>query len=203
MIFDASVHTEAFILNALADPPIKRFSWGHPVQCPPSQTAQEPWHTSSPNSTWEGLPDKKVMQQVKLLFESAREMTFEDGMESDFSHDLEKLVREHQRAALVEVVDQICFREGSDELKAEALRWLGRMPNRSTHNYRRWLLERCLLNPSARVRDGAVLGLASLGDPYSIPSLREAINRETCAELRNDMQQTLSELETMPSCHTC
>jgi len=183
--------------------PIKRFSGIQPADPLSSQTAPVSWHPSSSSSTSEGLPDKKVMQQVKALFESAREMTFEDGMESDFSCDLEKLIRKHQTTALVEIVDQICYRQGIDELKAEALRWLGRILDRTTYNYRRWLLEHCLSDPSPRVRDGAVLGLASLDDPHSIPYLREAVNRETCSELRKDMQQTLSELETTASCHTC
>jgi HEAT repeat protein len=57
------------------------------------------------------------------------------------------------------------------------------------------LLESSIFRSSARVRDGAALGLAFLDDPHAIPYLKRAIENEKYSELREDMQMVLAQLE--------
>jgi hypothetical protein len=56
------------------------------------------------------------------------------------------------------------------------------------------VLERALFSPWPFVRDGAGLGLARLGDPGAIPVLRKAVESETHAQTKADLQLVLDEL---------
>lgn len=152
------------------------------------------------NATKRHDSDEAVSRTVVALFEEARDEIFEDGMESDFSRKLIALVRRHGNAA-VEAIASLIAEEGADpEVSAEALRWLGHMEHPWSYNSRRWLLEWSLLSSLPRVRDGAALGLASLDDPAAIPYLVQAIKREPYAQLREDMQQVLAQLEATRRC---
>ena len=73
---------------------------------------------------------------------------------------------------------------------------LVRMEHKQTLNKRLWLLQRCLFCSSPSVRDGALLGLASMDDTSAIYSLRKAIERESYVELKEDMMKVLKQLET-------
>ncbi len=90
----------------------------------------------------------------------------------------------------------IAIEQVNAEVASESLRWLGHIEHPKTYDNRLWLLERSLFCSSARVRDGAALGLASLDDPHAIPYLRRAIQRENCIELRKDIKQVLIQLES-------
>ena len=77
---------------------------------------------------------------------------------------------------------------------------LGRMNDSITRNRRLWILESGLFSSSARIRDAAGLGLASLDDPHAIPYVRKAIDEERCDELREDLQQILEQLQETAQC---
>jgi len=138
-------------------------------------------------------------QKVAALFVSAREQIFEDGMESDFSRGLVRFVTSYGRSAMEIIIRLILSDWINSEVISEALRVIGRIRHPGTYRDRLWLLERGLYSPSARVRDGATVGLAYLDDPVSITPLRYAIQREPVSELRRDMEQVLSQLEETQS----
>ena len=83
----------------------------------------------------------------------------------------------------------------SPDLASHTLRWLGRLNHPNSFRGRLWLLEHSLLSPSPVIRDGGALGLAALGSPSGLPSLRAAIERERFPELRKDMEQVVRFLE--------
>jgi len=141
---------------------------------------------------------KEVERKVQALFEVAREEFFEDGIESQLSKGLESLVKKHGENAIEVLANLVINERINAEVAAETLRWLGRISHPSTYSSRLWLLERSLFCSSARVRDGAALGLASLDDSTAIPYLIQAIGREKITELREDMRQVLSQLEENP-----
>lgn len=148
------------------------------------------------NSTAQEEPLGEI---IKTLFQNARNVTFEDGMESDFSRELVRLIRQYGKTAM-EVITTLIVNDNVDaEVVAEALRWLGRMDHPPSHHDRLWLLEKSLFSSSVLVRDGAALGLASLDDPHAIPYLQQAIEREKYASLREDLEQVRDQLESTRS----
>lgn len=136
----------------------------------------------------------KLRQTLRELFAAAKEEVFEDGYESEFSKQLVSLVPRYGDDAMEPIIRLIVNNQVNPEVAAEALRWLGEMEDPVSRPSRLWLLERSLYSSSSRVRDGAILGLASLDDPHAIPYLRRAIEQEPCFELREDMEQVLEQL---------
>jgi len=147
------------------------------------------------NSTVQPEHPVRIPRGINTLFEEAREQDFEDGIESEFSYKLGSLIREYDNSAVSEIAHLITNEMVSPEVSAEALLCLGNMDHAPTYSYRLWLLERSLSLSSSRIRDRAALGLASMSNPQAIPYIKEAIGRETCTELREDMGQVLAELE--------
>lgn len=136
-----------------------------------------------------------VEKAIDHLFDTARELYFEDGMETDFSRDLISLIEKYGVLAMAEISYLITFDRVGEEVAGEALRWLARVNDPSTYGWRFWLLEKSLSSKSPVVRDSAALGLLSMCDANAIPDIRKAIERETIAELRDDLQGALRELE--------
>ena len=180
---------DIYILNALDQ--LITSQMLEPVE---GSTEQE-WFERAESSTTQPEHPVRIEREINALFEKAREQDFEDGMESEFSWKLDSLVREYGNSAMSEIAHLITRERVSPEVSAEALLCLGDMDHAQTYNYRLWLLERSLSSSSARIRDRAALGLASMSDPHGIPYIKEAIGRETCTELREDMGQVLAELE--------
>jgi len=152
------------------------------------------------NSTAVSTKPELIDQAFEVIFGRAMDETFEDGKESEFSSQLGRLVGRFGNFAIEAIEDLICNRKVNAEVAAEALRWLGRMKDRQTHASRFRLLKESLSSPIPMVRDGAVLGLTSMGDRGAISSVKRAIQVEKCGELREDMKQLLDYLENGNQC---
>lgn len=146
---------------------------------------------------------KSLFEHLDSTFERGRDMRFEDGMESEFSRELVRLVELHGIVALAIIGRLIADQRSGGEVAGEALRWLGRMEQSQFHWARMRLFEESLCSPSPAVRDGAILALASLNDPHAIPYIRGAVQQETIRELREDMEQVLAQLQDAESCLSC
>ncbi len=148
------------------------------------------------SSSFDYQPSSDLKEKIRNLFIGAEEELFEDGMESDFSRKLLILVRRNRNEAIAILKDLIIGEQVSRIVAAETLRSLGDMPDEFLHNERRRFLEFCLLNSdSARIIDGASLGLASMDDPKAIPSIKLAIKRASIDDLRQDLELVLRQLE--------
>ncbi len=144
-----------------------------------------------------------VEENIQQLFHIAKDEIFEDGMESEFSRDLIYYISRFGDDAMEAITRIIVSMSINAEIVSECLRWLGRIEHPETCNSRLWLLEHSLNSLSARIRDGALLGLASLDDPMTIPYLRQAIKHEPVEELKEDMKQVLAQLEeTLHAVHS-
>ena len=141
------------------------------------------------------IRETAVQHDAVAIFRQAKEIVFEDGMESDFSRGLVSLIERHGNIAVNMLTDIVLDEEVDAEVASEALRWLGLMNHPLTYFNRRWLLERSLSCSSARIRDGAALALSFMDDQHAVPYLRDAIRRELHFELREDMEQILYHLE--------
>ncbi len=137
---------------------------------------------------------KSLVEEFRRLFAAAREEVFEDGMESVFSLKLTVLINEYKDQAVKLAAEYLDSDEVDEEVAAETLRQLGHSKNESTYMSRLDLLVRGLHHDSAMVRDGAILGLASMDDPSVISEVREAVKREQDPELREDMNDVLEQL---------
>ncbi|MCY3947412.1 MAG: hypothetical protein OXF44_14135 [Anaerolineaceae bacterium] len=141
----------------------------------------------------EKIPESLV-EELRQIFFEAREEVFEDGMDSVFSRQLVDFMESHGRLAIAILSDLLLSEKVNAEVAGEALRHVGYMEDQSTWLARRGLLECCLFGSSARVRDGAILGLAAMDDPESIPCVEQAVACESIAELQEDMQAVLEQL---------
>ena len=147
------------------------------------------------SSTTESLSTDFIATQANSIFAGAKEEIFEDGMESNFSRNLSEFIISFGHSAMETIIPIMLSERINPEVASEAFRVLGRLNHKITYRDRLWLLERGLYNTSARVRDGAILGLAFLNDSLALAPLKSAIERETNAELRKDMEQILAQLE--------
>ena len=176
--------------------------------------ASSSWETETLSATaWEDFQDdwqknssaqqerlEEIRCKAEALFQAARGQHFEDGLESEFSNELIALIEKHDEVAINAIARLVGSAIVHDEVVSEALRWLGRMNHPSTYHSRLLLLEGSLFSPSARVRDGAALGLAAMDDSHAIFYLEQAIQMEKQAELREDLKQVLTQLEASKQC---
>lgn len=142
------------------------------------------------------VPSDALYSKIEAVFWTAKGEFFEDGMESIFSQQLNSFVKRYGNDALEVITGLIVYERVEPEAAGEALRWLGRIDHAESYEYRRWLLERSLSLPFTRVRDGAILGLASMDDKHAIPYLKIAIEKEQYFELKADMESVLKQLES-------
>ena len=150
------------------------------------------------NPSLEKIPESLAEELQRIFFE-ARDEVFEDGMDSVFSRRLVDFMQHHGGLAIDILSDLLLLERVNAEVAGEALRHVGYLEHGATRIPRRRLLERCLFDSSAYVRDGAILGLAAMDDPKSIPCVEQAVTRESIAELQEDMQAVLDQLRETPA----
>lgn len=164
------------------------------------QDTEKVFHPES--STTQQQISVELRARAEELFRGAAEIQFEDGMENEFSNGLISFIRQYGRSAVDSLTELILSESLSPSVSSEALRWLGDIDESSTYQRRLWLLEKSLACSSPVVRDGAVLGLASLDDPHAIPYLQKARSTEIRKELRKDMDQVLEQLQETRECRS-
>ena len=156
----------------------------------------------SGNSTIQQPTGEELKKRLEVAFRWAKDIQFEDGMENEFSRELLSLMERHENSAVDAVGELILSENVSPAVASEALRWLGGMDDATTYQKRLWLLEKCLFSSSPVVRDGAVVGVASMDDPSAIPYLRKARDKEPLNDLRKDMGQVLEQLQETLECRS-
>lgn len=144
----------------------------------------------------EAMVASDVYSVIKGIFSVADDVLFENGFESDFSQALARAICVYGDSAIAEVdhlIRKKCVRQ---DVAEEALRVIGRISHESSRPYRKWLLERELVEGNAATRDAASLGIADMDDPSSIPALERAIALEPSDILREDLRMVLRQLQS-------
>jgi hypothetical protein len=141
-----------------------------------------------------------VSQKLRNLFRAAAEEGFEDGMQTRFSRGLVRLVTLEGEKALDRLAPLLTDYLLNEEVAAEAIRWLARIEDDGLYTKRLWLVERCLYSDSVRIRDAALLAVASLDDPAALPYLRGAISLERHNEIKRDMEDVEKQLTDTLRC---
>ncbi len=158
-------------------------------------TGVPPDKVPSESSTTSSSVPQSLERELQKLFAEARYEVFEDGMSSDFSRRLEAVIRAQGNSALLELNALLRVPTTSTIVAAECLRIIGRLKDKQTHAFRRWILADRLNAKNVLVRDAAIIGLSSLDDPSVLCSVRLALEKEESAELRSDLDQLREQLE--------
>lgn len=128
------------------------------------------------------------------LCSAAKMEVFEYGMESDYSRKLAQFIDEFQGLAIETIADFLSNNKVDEEVAAETLRQMGHSEHTPTHIARQSLLVSSLTNRSLMVRDGAILGLASMDDPVVIPLVEQAVKTEPDPVICHNMKDLLIQL---------
>jgi len=133
---------------------------------------------------------------IERVFALADLVEFEDGIENEFTKQLQSLVKEWGGPAVVKLAPMIFRPTIRTEIAAQTLLCLGRIDDKDTVSARSRILRRGLLSSSAKVRDAATVGIASMGDRGATADLVAAVERESIPSLRDDMRAVLEYLQT-------
>ena len=141
-----------------------------------------------------------VKSVVNRLFSLARHMDIEPGMTNEFSDGLEEVIQKYGEQALGEIQSLILGEEIPFTIAGETLRYIGNIESTRFATERRELLEACLRESRFMlVRDGAAAGLSYIEDSRSVPALQHAIEQESHTDLKNDLIEVLSLLQSVPT----
>ena len=137
--------------------------------------------------------DNAVIERrvAELLFE-ARELHFEDGVDTPFSIGLIKLVRQYGQVVLQVIIGywRLLAKMYVEEF-CEIVIQLGRLHHEPTKEARRTLIESALSHSDPGVRDAATLGLDALSDPQSRPALLHAREEEEVPSIKRMLDAML------------
>lgn len=141
------------------------------------------------------VSDRKTLADI--LRESlcnANDEIFEDGMTSHFSDALHRIVQKHGDEAVELLGAVICAADTPVRVAEEALRQVGYMNDKKTHNARLSLLEHSLESSDIRIRDAASIGIEAMEDPAAIPALKRAIDSEQIQWLQQYLEDIMNQL---------
>jgi hypothetical protein len=127
--------------------------------------------------------DEQLKSQFRELFRRGAFEVFHDGMRSQFERGLILMLKQNGRTAYRAIADLTFSEHLNPDVLSEALRLLGDLNDPGTASQRLAIWERALHDDSPKVRDGAILGLASV-DLLAEPIFQKALETETIAELR-------------------
>lgn len=138
-----------------------------------------------------------INREILALITNTRQLD-DDETEEEFLRGLEETICRYRGSAIASL-QRILLGSGINKTVAwEALAYLGAVKGAATHVSRRNLLERSLEHPSSLVRDGALVGLANLGDEHAIPHIQQAVRIEKNGRLRSEMERILTLLKSSP-----
>jgi hypothetical protein len=139
--------------------------------------------------------DLGLTLEIRRLFDQGAREFFRDGMESNFSRSLLRLLHKHGPEAVVAIAEYLFSGNPKPDVASEALRWMSDIDDNSTFLERWQIFRRSLKDQSPRVRDGAILAFANMNDPRAVSILTDAKAIEPIAELRSLIEQVIVQLE--------
>lgn len=153
--------------------------------------------TSAESSTQLREMTLEIRAKIEAMLDAAANDIIEDGMHNAINDRLGPLIAKDFRDVIPALLSLIEGGRAVPIVASEVLKELGKLRDAPSHQSRRWTLERALGLSSPFIRDGAGLGLARLGDPDSLPYLRQAAKDEPNAQTRADLELVIDELDGM------
>ena len=161
-------------------------------------TTYLPAANSGVNSTFheseEGRLERELESYLQRLAIESSEVIFEDGMESSFGAALSSAILSYGPVAMTAIAKTFNLSNPETDLVGEMLRIIGTIKHEDTHRSRLMILISALRSPDPRIRDDASIGLAGLGDPKAIDSLKIAVEREPVLQLRKNFALVIDQL---------
>ena len=139
---------------------------------------------------------RQVEEQLDRLCLAAHDEQFEVGVESRFSRELQRLCAYHPIAVLRSLRARLLHGGTSPEVLSEILQWASRQEAGAIRPIVVELLSMGLHHTSSLVRDAAATALACLDERAAVSHLRQALERETVPELREDLEDLVRSLES-------
>ena len=139
---------------------------------------------------------RQVEEQLDRLCSAALDEQFEVGVESRFSRELQRLCAYHPIAILQSLRVRLIHGSTNPEVLSEILQWASRQEASAMRSLVIGLLSAGLDHPSSLVRDAAATALAYLDERAAVSHLRQALERETVPELREDLEDLIRSLES-------
>ena len=137
---------------------------------------------------------RQVTEKLEQSIIAAQDEEFEAGMESEFSRSLDDCFDLQAEALVLSIRKKISEPKLSAEICAEMLRWVSRQEATGTRELALGTLVIGLSHRSSLVRDAAALGLAEFDETLAQPYLRDAWERETVPEFREDLKDLIDSL---------
>ena len=138
----------------------------------------------------------QVEEQLDHLCVAAHDEQFEVGVESRFSRELQRLCAYHPTSVLQSLRMRLIHGGENPEVLSEILQWASRQEAGVIRSPVIGLLSAGLDHPSSLVRDAAASALAYLDEDAAVSHLRQALERETVPELRDDLEDLIRSLES-------
>ena len=135
------------------------------------------------------------MDRLNNLFDNAHDEIFEDGMDTVFSNNLGRIIQDYGEDAIDALDSVMSSPHANVEIIEEALRQVGQIDDRHTHDCRLDLLKRKLGSLNSRIRDAASIGIADMNDLNAITSLQNAICNEPNELVKKNLKAVLIQLQ--------
>jgi len=161
-----------------------------------SVTASSSTQAATRDATPANASVSNLIVQVRDDLAGLTTQELEDGMTADLGEKLTAMIQTYGDEGITALATIIASGKVPAETLSHALRWLARIDDHKTYDARLRLLTDCLLSPSHILRDGALLGLSTLGDRGAIDGIRTAAACETHASLKRDMEAVLKQLSS-------
>ena len=133
-----------------------------------------------------------LRRQLQEVFALAAGEHFEDGMDTEFSHELQRFIKAQGLEAIATLrraMERYLFRE---TYLAEALLWIGELDDNETSEARRNLLEGACGSDSVSIRDAAISGISYLGATKSKERLEGMLQVEPVDGVRANIEAVLA-----------
>jgi hypothetical protein len=163
----------------------------------PQPNALPSWRRYEIDTSAQSSPasvDPALVEQMRQIFRRGASEFFEDGMDSNFAKELLLSVMEHGNAAIDAIAEYLFSSTANSDVGSEALRRIADVEDRRILASRWALLRRSLKHRSSRVRDGAILGFASLDDHSALDFLKGVEMEEQVPELRHLIRKVIEQL---------
>lgn len=152
------------------------------------------WDTIIGSSTLPTKIDEELNITLKSTLQLLEENLAINSEDSEVFYEFNTLFMKYKDNAIYLLQDLITGNEINSIFAGKLLKHLGYMANDFPTKVITWLLEIFLDSKKIAIRNSAVLGLAYINNPKTIPALEKALDVEPIPEIKGNIKQVLEQL---------